>query len=127
MNTFSPGGQSPARRVVATLTFDSRSSGSALGMRSIRMDSRQMLYSAPDADLDLRITVQHDECVVAGQIICEGCAGAAVEISGVTGSAQARLSELCEFTLPAVPVGNYSLIVKACDIEIVIPELELKG
>ena len=85
-----------------------------------------MLFSAPGADLDLRLTVQNDECVVAGQVIREGCAGAAVEISGATGAAQARLSELCEFTLPAVPVGNYSLIVKAFDIEIVIPELELK-
>lgn len=85
-----------------------------------------MLYSAPDAAVDLRITVQNDECVVAGQVIREGCAGAAIEISGATGAAQARLSELCEFTFPAVPVGNYSLIVKGFDIEIVIPELELK-
>jgi hypothetical protein len=95
-------------------------------MRSIRKDSRQMLFSAPDADVDLRIIVQNDECIVAGQVIREGCAGALVEVSGATGSAQARLSELCEFTLPAVPVGNYSLIVKTFDIEIAIPELELK-
>ncbi|HEX2270989.1 MAG TPA: hypothetical protein VHH35_15700 [Pyrinomonadaceae bacterium] len=85
-----------------------------------------MLYSAPDADVDLRITVQNDECLVSGQVIREGCAGALVEISGATGSAQARLSELCEFTLPAVPRGSYSLKVKGLDIEIVIPELELK-
>lgn len=85
-----------------------------------------MLYSAPDTDLDLRITVQNDECVVAGQVIHEGCAGALVEISGATGSAQATLSELCEFTLPAVPVGNYSLIIKTLEVEIEIPELVLK-
>lgn len=85
-----------------------------------------MLYSAPDAALDLRITVQNDECVVAGQVIREGCTGATVEISGPTGSAQARSSELCEFTLPAVPIGHYSLVVKMFDIEIEISELELK-
>lgn len=85
-----------------------------------------MLYSAPGADVDLRITVQNDECIVAGQVIREGCAGALVEVSGTSASAQARLSELCEFTLPAVPVGNYSLIVKGFDVELVIPELELK-
>ncbi|HKR15284.1 MAG TPA: hypothetical protein VJT15_24670 [Pyrinomonadaceae bacterium] len=85
-----------------------------------------MLYSAPDAALDLRITVQNDECVVAGQVIREGCTDATVEISGAAGAAQARLSELCEFTLPAVPVGNYSLLIKMLDVEIEISELELK-
>lgn len=85
-----------------------------------------MLYSAPDADLDLRISIQNDECIVAGQVIRDGCANALVEISGATASAQARLSELCEFTLPAVPVGNYSLLVKMVDIDIEIPEIEFK-
>ncbi len=112
MKSISPGGQPPSRRVVATLTFDSRSSGSAFGMRSIRKASRQMLYSAQDADLDLRISVQNEECILAGQVIREGCAGALVEISGATASARARLSELCEFTLPAIPVGIYSLTIR---------------
>jgi hypothetical protein len=75
----------------------------------------------------LRITVQNDECTVAGQIIRDSCAGGVVELSGATGSAEASLNELCEFTLPAVPVGNYSLIVRMLDLEIEIPELELKG
>jgi hypothetical protein len=33
---------------------------------------------------------------------------------------------LCEFKLPAIPVGNYSLRVRMSDVEIEIPELELK-
>lgn len=85
-----------------------------------------MLYSAPATDLDLRISVQNDECVIAGQVIREGCAGGLVEISGATGSAQARLSELCEFTLPVVPVGIYSLTVRLFDVEIAVPEIELR-
>jgi hypothetical protein len=125
INIFSPS-QSPLRRVVAILTFDSRSGGPAFGMRSLYRGSRQMLYSAQETDLDLRITVQNGECVVAGQIIRDGCAGGVVEISGATGSSQASLNELCEFTLPAVPVGNYSLTVRMLDVEIEIPELELK-
>jgi hypothetical protein len=34
---------------------------------------------------------------------------------------------LCEFTLPGVPVGIYSLLVSLHDVEIEIPELELKA
>lgn len=126
INIFSPS-QSPLRRVVAILTFDSRSAGPAFGMRSLHTASRQMLYSAQETDVDLRITVQNDECIIAGQIICDGCAGGVVQISGASGSSETSLNELCEFTLPAVPVGNYSLTVRMLDVEIVIPELELKG
>jgi hypothetical protein len=114
------------RRIVATLTFDSRRAGSAHGMRSLRTASRQMLYSAPDTALDLRVTVQNDECVVAGQVIREGCARGFVRISGETSAVETSLNELCEFTLTSVPLGNYSLKIRLRDVEIEIPEIDLK-
>lgn len=123
---FPPGAPRPLRRIVATLIFDSRKAMPVFGMRSVRSSSRQLLYSAQQTDLDLRITIQNDECIVAGQVIREGYAGGLVEISGPTGSAEASLNELCEFTLPALPTGNYSLKVRMSDVEIEIPELELK-
>ncbi|HSK65064.1 MAG TPA: hypothetical protein VK893_14525 [Pyrinomonadaceae bacterium] len=126
IDSFSPERQAPVRRIIAVLTFDSRNAGSALGLRSIRIASRQLLYSAHDTDLDLRISVQNEECVVTGQIIRESCVEGRVEISGVTGSASATLNELCEFTLPPLPVGNYSLKVRMPGVEIEIPELDLK-
>jgi len=113
-------------RIVATLVFDSRSASPAFGMRSLRTTSRQMLFSAQDTDVDLRVAVQNDECTVTGQIIRDGCASGVVEISGATGSAETTLNELCEFALPTVPVGNYSLRIRMADVEIEIPELELK-
>ena len=118
--------QAPVRRIIAVLTFDSRSAGSAFGLRSVRATSRQLLYSAQDTDLDLRITVQNDECIVTGQIIRDGCVGGRVEISGETGSAAATLNELCEFSLSPIPPGNYSLKVRMPDVEIEIPDLDLK-
>ena len=116
----------PLRRIVALLTFDSRKAGPAFGVRSLPATSRQMLYSAEETDLELRITVQNDECILAGQVIGEGCAEGDVEISGVAGRSKATLNEVCEFTLPPIPVGNYSLTVRMLDREIEIPELELK-
>ena len=126
INIFAPERQSPFRHIIAILTFDSRLAGPAYGIRSVRSTSRQLLYSAQETDLDLRITVQNDECIVAGQVIRADCVSGMVEISGDAGSATASLNEVCEFTLPAIPLGNYSLRVKMPDVQIEIPELELK-
>jgi len=116
----------PLPRIIATLIFDSRNAGPAFGMRSLHSTSRQLLFEAQHTDLDLRITIQNEECVIAGQVLREGCAGGMVEISGASGSAEASLNGLCEFTLPAIPLGNYSLRVRMRDVEIEIPKLELK-
>ena len=126
ISIFPAGAPSSLRRIVATLMFDSRSAGPAFGMRSLHKASRQLVYSAQETDLDLRITIQNEECVVTGQLLRDACDGGMVEISGTTGSAETSLNELCEFTLPAIPVGNYSLRVRMADVEIEIPELELK-
>lgn len=126
INIFSQEKPSPLRRIVALLTFDSRTAGPAFGLRSLPGASRQLLYSAEETDLDLRITMQNDECVLAGQVIGGSCAEGHVEISGVTGKSEATLNDVCEFTLPPVPAGNYSLIIRMDDREIEIPELELK-
>ena len=126
LNIFSHEKASPLRRIVALLTFDSRSSDPAFGMRSLFQTSRQMLYSAEETDLDLRITMQSNECVLAGQVIGAGCAEGHVEISGVAGRSEATLNDVCEFTLPPVPAGKYSLTVRLQDLQIEIPELELK-
>lgn len=116
----------PLRRIVALLTFDSRNAGPVFGVRSLHAASRQMLYSAEEIDLELRITLQNDECILAGQVIGEGCVEGHVEIAGVAGRSKATLNEVCEFTLPPIPPGNYSLTVRMLDREIEIPELELK-
>jgi len=126
INIFSPEKRSPLRHIIAILTFDSRVAGPAYGIRSLRSSSRQLLYSAQETDLDLRVTVQNDECIVAGQVIRADCVNGQVEISGDAGTATASLNEVCEFTLPAIPVGNYALRINMPDVQIEIPELELK-
>ena len=126
INIFSPKAQPRVRRIIATLIFDSRSTTRAFGMRSLNSGARPLLYSADEADVDLRITIQDEECIVVGQVIRDPCTGGIVEILGPTGSAQAPLNELCEFALPPVPVGTYSLRLKMADVEIEIPELEFK-
>lgn len=126
INIFPPSPPAPLRRIVATLIFDSRRAGPAFGVRSLHSSSRQLLFAAQQTDLDLRVTIRNEECIVAGQVLRPGCVGGLVEISGATGSAEASLNEQCEFTLPPIPVGKYLLKLKMLDVEIEIPELELK-
>ena len=126
INIFSQEKRSRLRHIVALLTFDSRNAGPAFGMRSLPGTSRQMLYSADETDVDLRITVQNDECFLAGQVIGVECTGGHVEISGEAGRSEAALNEVGEFTLPPIPTGNYSLTLRMLDLQIEIPELELK-
>ena len=126
INIFSQERRVPLRRIVALLTFDSSNAGPAFSVRSLPAGSRQMIYSAEEVDVELRITVQNDECILAGQVIGEGCADGHVEVSGASGKSKATLNDVCEFTLPPIPPGNYSLTVRMLDREIEIPELELK-
>ena len=74
-----------------------------------------MLYSAEETDLDLRITVQNDECILAGQVIGKVALEAMLRFQVRRDRSEASLNELCEFTLPAIPVGNYSLRVRMLD------------
>jgi hypothetical protein len=126
LSVFTPATPAPLPRIIAVLTFDSRAAGPAFGMRSIRTASRQLLYTAQETAVDLRVTVENGESSLAGQIIKDNCAGAQIELSGVTGTVTTELNELCEFSFPAIPLGMYSLRVRMPDVEIEIPELELK-
>lgn len=130
MNIFSGRPKSPRqslrRRIVAALSFDSSmNQAPAFGVRSGQTGSRQLIYSAEENDIDLRITLHDDMWIVAGQVLREDCAEGRVEIEGLSGSAVAGLNELCEFTLPAVPAGNYLLRVHMADVELEVPQLEL--
>ena len=126
LQIFTPARMTPLRRIIAVLSFDSRAAGPAFGMRSIYTPSRQLLYTAQETAVDLRVTVENGECQLAGQVIRDNCGGAQIELSGATGTVNTELNELCEFTFPPIPAGNYSLRVRMPDVEIEIPELELK-
>jgi hypothetical protein len=118
-----------ARRILAALSFDSLQMSPAHGVRSGQAAARQLLYSAGENDLDLRVTRSGEDWVVAGQLLgadCEGRAGS-VELQGAENTIRAALNEQCEFRLPAVASGSYQLRVRLGDELIEIPELELKA
>ena len=115
-------------RIVAVLTFDSsKNLAPAFGVRSGSTASRQLLYSAGAKDVDLRVTPQADQWVVAGQVLGENCAGGEATLKGEAGSSAASLNDLCEFALPPVPPGSYTLVLRLADTEVEVRQLELSA
>lgn len=117
------------RRLVAALTFDSSGLRPAFGVRSGQAaPARQMLFSAGDYDVDLRLAPGGDGWTISGQVLGP-CGGGEVEVVGAEGRAGARaaLNELCEFTLPPLAEGTYALRLRLDGAEVEIPELSLKA
>lgn len=121
------GTQSRLRRIIAALSFDSGLNlAPAFGMRSGDAQSRQLIYSAADFDIDLRVVPEGDRYIISGQLLAEDCAGTTITIEGEQQSASAELSELCEFSLPAVRPGTYKVTIRTSDVEVQIPELDVR-
>jgi hypothetical protein len=117
---------SVVRRILAALSFDSAQSSPAYGLRSGQPQSRQFLYSAGENDLDLRVTPSGETWIVSGQVLGK-CAGGEVKLEGESAAAAVPLNELCEFTLPPVPTGRYTLQLLLNDVEVEVPDLDLKA
>jgi hypothetical protein len=115
------------QRIVAALSFDSQQMTPAYGVRSGQSAARQLLFSAGEYDLDLRITQSGERWNVSGQILGQECAGGQMELEGEAILAQADLNEQCEFKMAAVPTGSYKLRLRLAHLEVEIPQLELKA
>lgn len=115
------------RRLVAALSFDSQRLSPAFGVRSGQTASaRQLLYNAGELDIDLRITQSGQAWTVAGQVLGE-CEGGEAFLQGAKGYVTAPLNELCEFTLPEVSGGSYTLKLRFYDVEVEVPDIELRA
>jgi len=110
------------QRIVAALQFDSLQLAPAAGLRSGAAASRQLLFSAGDYDLDLRLTPteQTERWAVAGQVLGSDLITGTVALQGVTATYETPLAAPGEFLLPTVAAGDYTLIVRLPDQEIAV-------
>lgn len=114
-----------ARRVLASLSFDSRQAPLAPGLRAGPLAARQLLFSADDYAVDLRLTPAGATWTLAGQVLGPSAAGS-VELHGPI-SARADLNQLSEFLVPALPPGSYTLTLRLDDTEIAIDGLTVES
>lgn len=121
------------RRLVAAVAFDSAGAGAlAFGRRAAGGTTRQILYSTEGLDIDLRISPEADAATdrwqLSGQVLgpnAQGVVGLADD--GGRAVAEAPLSELGEFRLPAVGAGPYTLTLRLGFVEIVLPTVRVPG
>lgn len=115
------------QRILTVLTFDSLTSTPAFGTRSTASDSRQLIYSAHDNDIDLHISVKDNTWTIAGQLLGgKSCEQGKLLLENDDYRATSELSESCEFKLSGVPSGDYRLRLTVADLELEVPRLELR-
>jgi hypothetical protein len=117
-------------RLLAVLQFDSgQASPLAFGRRSGGAEVRQLLYTLPACDVDLRVApADGDEgrYSLSGQLLGPDSAGVIVAAASLGGAAQsAVLNELGEFRLPPLAPGAWRLSLELADKTIELPPLEL--
>ena len=115
--------------LVAMLRFDSAQTAPAFGLRVGADDaSRQLLFDAQPYELELRTRPMAGGWSVTGQLLgpAETVDYGEVELIGQDARVHAPLSELLEFSFPAVPSGTYRLELRFDDARAIeIPSLEL--
>lgn len=112
------------RRLIAALRFDSAQQSLVAGVRGLQAPARQLLYSAEDLDLDVRLTPAGNLWIVSGQILGPG-AGGQVELDGTTQALQTSLNELGEFVLPPVPADSYMLLLRVGEVEVEVTRVDI--
>ena len=116
------------QRITATLRFDSAQFTPALGIRAATEgqspQARQLLYSADNYDLDIRITPAGEGWLVSGQVLSSIDVGY-VELHGATSVEQTPFTPLSEFSLPPTAAGVYQLILYWSDIAVTVDEIKV--
>lgn len=112
-------------RLAALLTFDSGHMPLAWGVRSTAASSRQLLFSAGEYELDVRLHPEADEWRIAGQVLGPEVSGY-LELHTASGEiVGAQLNSVGEFTFPPLASGRYSLTAHIPKYDLEISDLVL--
>ena len=122
------------QRWMAAPSFDSWAAAPVVaGMRALPSEVRQLVFSSPDCDVDLRVAPMGAGSAgfaLSGQLLgssTEGC----IEIAGLDGSPEqtvgrsAPVDALGEFRLDGLRQGAYRITVRLTDSEIELPALDV--
>lgn len=101
--TFEPRAESLTQKILATLKLDLSNFAPAFGERSAAVsDERQMLFSAGDYDIDLRIRQSAEGFVIRGQVLGEIEGKCFVRLDGADFSQETPVNEVGAFVFSPV-------------------------
>lgn len=118
--------QTLVRRVLGVLRVDLAPGTAAFGERSASTGkARQMLYDSGDIAVDLRIIPMGKDFEIRGQILGLGFENSDVEITNENATGKTMTDKMSEFRLVGLPAGEYRLLIRNSDTEIVIDKVTI--
>jgi hypothetical protein len=118
--------KSLVERVLGVLQVDLAPNKAVFGERSASaQQTRQMLFSAGDNQIDLRIAKVNKGFKVNGQILGEDLAGAEVKLFDAKKAFTVKSNELSEFSFEKISKGTYTLSLIFKDKEIIIENIKI--
>ena len=115
------------QRIVAVLQADLSPNKAAFGERSASaLKSRQLLYTAGDTRIDLRVIDADGRFIIHGQILGDELEYTNVKLFNDEHSALSKADEFGAFEIHSVNPGTYSLSLTVGEKEIFIEEIELR-
>ncbi len=116
--------KSLVQKVLAVLQMDLSPNKAVFGERSASA-VRQMLFSAGDNSVDLRITKANKGFTITGQILGADFAGAEIKLTSSNKSFTSQTNELSEFKLENISKDKYTLSLNIQHREIFIENIEI--
>ena len=117
------------RRLMATLRFDSATMAPAFGVRAAAdRATRQLLFDAQPYEIEVRTRPFDDGWNLSGQLLgpVDEVDWGQVALIGDETHLDSQLTDLFEFSLPAVPAGTYRLEIRLGELtQINIDPLEV--
>jgi hypothetical protein len=117
-------------RIEARLVYDTKAQPLTPGVRAVVQRARRVLYAADETELVLQIAPdrQADRMKLAGQVLDDGMPieGAAVNLQGAARNTDHETDEDGEFSIGALPRGEYSLQIDTPSRQLSVTPLELE-
>jgi hypothetical protein len=114
------------RRLIAILAAEILPDSPVFGERSASASSeRQLLYTASDIGIDLRIAKAGKRYKIRGQLVSSELPGLAAEFAGEGVKHVSGLDDIGGFAFDGVGSGEYSLTIGNGEIEITVPSIKI--
>ena len=114
------------KKLAAVFQMEIAPNKPAFGERSSATSTvRQILYSAGDNAIDIRIEKTKRGFTVRGQILGSGFAEARVRMADDNNTFEAPVDDAGEFRLENIPAGTYEVAIHNAEIEITLKAFDI--